>query len=141
MRTQRTIRLLFIGAALYDGLLGALFLFASDAPFRWFGVTPPNHPGFVQFPAALLIVFSIMFAAIAVNPVGNRNLILYGVLLKLSYCGVAAYHWATAGIPNMWKPFCIFDVAFLFLFVWAWNTLRKPSANSAPTGASRAQPG
>ena len=120
MRKQKVIRVLFAVAAIYDGLLGAAFLFAGDALFRWFGVTPPNHPGYVQFPAALLIVFAIMFAAVAVNPSRNRNLIPYGVLLKISYCGVILFYWLTTGIPGMWKPFCVSDFVFLVLFVWAW---------------------
>ncbi len=135
MKSLRAISLLFIVAAIYDGLLGAVFLFASGAPFQWFSVTPPNHPGYVQFPAALLLIFSVMFVAIALNPVGNRNLIPYGILLKVSYCGVASFHWATAGIPNRWKPFCVLDIVFLFLFAWAWKTLPKEGTKSLPTGA------
>jgi hypothetical protein len=125
MRTKRAITVLFIVAALYEGLLGAVFLFASGALFQWFGVTPPNHPGYVQFPAALLIVFAVMFLAIAMNPVRNRNLIAYGILLKVSYCGVVSFHWITGGIPGMWKPFCLFDLVFLILFAWAWAVLAK----------------
>ena len=126
MRMQGVIRLLFVVAALYDGLLGIAFLFASGALFRFCGVTPPNHPGYAQFPAALLIVFALMFLAVAVNPVKNRNLIPYGMLLKVSYCGVISFHWLTTGVSAMWKPFCICDIVFLILFAWAWNALRSP---------------
>jgi hypothetical protein len=125
MKIRGTITTLFIVSAIYDGLLGAAFLFESNALFRWFGVTPPNHPGYVQFPAALLVVFAVMFTAIALNPVRNRNLIPYGILLKLSYCGVVSFHWFTAGLPDMWKPFCIADFIFLLLFAWAWTVLRE----------------
>ena len=119
MRKNRAIQVLFLVAAIYDGLLGAAFLFASGALFQWFGVAPPNHPGYAQFPAALLMVFAVMFLAIAVNPVRHRNLIPYGILLKISYCGVVLFHWLTEGLPGMWKPFCLFDLVFLALFVWA----------------------
>lgn len=125
MRTKGAIPVLFIVAAIYDGLLGAAFLFASGALFQRCGVTPPNHPGYVHFPAALLLVFAAMFVAIAIHPVRNRNLIPYGVLLKVSYCGVVMFHWFTAGIPGMWKPFCIADLVFLILFAWAWTVLRN----------------
>jgi hypothetical protein len=101
------------------------------APFRWFDVTPPNHPGYVQFPVALLLIFSIMFVAVAVNPVNNRNLIPYGILFKISYCGVVLFHWHTTDIPQMWKPFCIFDLVFLLLFASAWTTLRNGTARNA----------
>jgi hypothetical protein len=125
VKTKRAIPVLFIVAAIYDGLLGAAFLFAGDAVLQWCGVTPPYHPGYVQFPAALLIVFAVMFSAIAMNPVRNRNLIPYGILLKVSYCGVVSFHWFTAGLSDMWKPFCIFDLAFLIAFAWAWAVLRQ----------------
>lgn len=116
---------LYTLAALYDGVLGLFFLFAGEHVFKWCGVTPPNHPGYVQFSAALLIVFAIMFIAIAVQPLRNRNLIPYGILLKTAYCGVVLFHWLTADLPNMWKPFCIADLIFLVLFVWAWTTTGK----------------
>jgi hypothetical protein len=64
-----------------------------------------------------------MFMAIAMNPVRNRNLIPYGILLKASYCGVVSFHWLTAGLPGMWKPFYIFDLVFLIAFAWAWAAL------------------
>lgn len=116
--------LLFAVAALYDGVLGLIALFAGGALFRWFGVTPPNHPGYVQFPGALLIVFALMFAAVARDPARNRGLIPYGMLLKVSYCGVIFFHWFTSGLPDMWKPFAITDAVFLALFVWAYASLR-----------------
>ena len=124
MKTKASIKVLFIVAAIYDGLLGAAFLFASSVLFEWFGVTPPNHYGYVHFPAALLIVFAAMYMAVALNPVRNRNLIPYGMLLKVSYCGVVLFHWVTAGVPGMWKPFCLFDLVFLIFFVRAWVVLR-----------------
>jgi hypothetical protein len=123
MDKTRWISRLFVVAAFYDGILGLLFLVAAGQVFDWFGVTPPNHFAYVQFPAALLIVFALMFLVIAWNPVQNRNLIPYGILLKVSYCSIAFYHWFSAGIPGMWKPFALFDLIFMILFGWAYLTL------------------
>ena len=118
--------MLFTIAALYDGLLGAGFLFSAEALFEGLQVTPPNHFGYVHFPAALLLVFALMYLAIARNPQGKRNLIPYGMLLKVSYCTVTGYHWFTAGLPGMWKPFIFFDLVFLGLFAWAYISLQEP---------------
>lgn len=123
MSTKKIISFAFVVAALYDGLIGATFLVAGSSVFQWYGVTPPNHPGYVQFPAALLIVFAIMFAAVARSPIENRNLIPYGILLKISYCGAVMFYWLTQDLPDMWKPFCIMDFAFILVFVWAWMAL------------------
>jgi hypothetical protein len=122
------IAILFYVSALYDGALGIIFLLFPSAPFRWFEVTPPNHFGYVQFPAALLIIFALLFIMIARNPVANRKLIPFGMLLKVSYCGVVFYHWLAAGIPGMWKPFAWIDLLFLVLFIIAYFQL-KPQTN------------
>ena len=125
------IKLLFIIAALYDGILGIIFLFAPERVFEAYEVTPPNHPGYVQFPAALLIIFAIMFAVIARDPLHHRHLVPYGILLKLSYCGVVFLHWFDGGIPGMWKPFAILDLLFLILFALAFAALGKPLSSTA----------
>ncbi len=117
------IRVLMLVAALYDGVLGLAFLIAGPRIFQSFGVTPPNHWGYVQFPAALLIVFALLFLAVALDPPANRNLLPFGMLLKVSYCAVTLSHWAAGGIPGMWKPFTFLDAAFLVLFIWAYFSL------------------
>ena len=123
MKSKPIITSLFVVAALYDGILGILFLLAPEYLFSVFGVTPANHPGYVQFSAALLIVFALMFTAVAVEPVRNRNLIPYGILLKVSYAGIVFYYWATSGIPSMWKPFAVIDLLFMLAFVWAFRII------------------
>ena len=135
MRLLRLVSAIFLVAALYDGLLGLAFLVAPGAVFSHYGVTPPNHFGYVQFPAALLIVFAVMFLAIAKDPARNRNLIPYGILLKVAYSGVSLYHWISTGIPDMWKPFTIADLAFIALFGWACLSLRhaERTTGSSPS--------
>ena len=121
--SSRGVSALFWIAAAYDGLLGAIFFAVPSSMFTWFGVTPPNHYGYVRFPALLLIVFAIMFAAVARNPTKNRNLIPYGIMLKASYSGMVFGYWLSAGIPGMWKPFAFVDVIFGLLFYWAYRAL------------------
>ena len=128
MKSRTAIRALFWVAAAYDGLLGVAFLVAQGAIFELFNVTPPNHPGYVDFPAALLVTFGILFAAVARNPEANRNLIPYGMLLKVSYCGTAFWFWFSEGIPGMWKPWTIADLVFLVLFWWAYRELAPDRA-------------
>jgi hypothetical protein len=130
MMGKTAVTVLFALGALYDGVLGLAFLFAPSALFARFGVTPPNHYGYVQFPAALLIVFATMFLAVARRPVRNRNLIPYGMLLKVSYCAVVFGYWFSRGIPGMWKPFAIMDAAFLALFAWAYVSMGRQTAAS-----------
>jgi hypothetical protein len=124
MKHPLIIVTIFIAAALYDGLLGLAFLFAGSSVFAFYGVTPPNHYGYVQFPAALLIIFALMFVAVARRPLPNRNLIPYGILLKLAYGLIVLYYWMSSGIPGMWKPFAVIDLLTVIPFAWAYVSLR-----------------
>ncbi len=132
MKTPIWMPILFALAALYDGLLGLVFLIAPGWPFQQFDVPPPNHFGCVQFPAALLLVFTIMLVRIAFDPVRHRDLIPYCVLLKVAYVGVSGWHWYAAGIPGMWKPFTVIDAVTAVLFVAAYFLLgRRPAEKRA----------
>jgi len=132
MKAIRWIRALFAVAALYDGVLGVVFLVAPAQVFEQAGVTPPNHWGYVRFPAALLVVFTVMFAAVARDPLRRRELIPYGIGLKAAYCGVTLGYWATSALPGMWKPFTLIDLVMGALFAWAWVALgRAPRATAA----------
>jgi len=117
--------LLFWVAAAYDGTIGMAFFLVPAQLFAWYQVTPPNHYAYVRFPAALLLVFALMFAAVALKPAANRNLIPYGILLKVSYCAVTFGYWLTEGIPGMWKPFAVADLLFVFLFLAAYQQLSR----------------
>ena len=70
MKDHKLISGFYWLAGLYDGLLGLIFLFLGMAVFEYYQITPPNHIGYIQFPAALLIIFGLMFIAVAKNPVG-----------------------------------------------------------------------
>ena len=120
---------LFTIAALYDGLLGLAFILSGEKLFAWFNVTPPNHYGYIYFPAWLLVIFAVMFIQIAQDPVKYRHLITYGIFLKMAYCGVVGYYWFTVNLPDMWKPFWVFDGVFLVLFIISAYHL-KPSTNA-----------
>jgi hypothetical protein len=111
-------------SAVYDGILGLVFLFLGPSIYDYFGIERPNHPGYVHFPALLLVVFALMYWRIASDPVKFMDLIPYGIGLKVSYCAVVFYHRLTAGIPAMWIPFAWLDLAFLVLFVQAWRGVR-----------------
>jgi hypothetical protein len=119
----------FVVSAIYDGVLGLAFLFFWPRVFQAFGVPPPNHPGYVQFPGLLLITFGLMFLQIARDPRANRNLIPFGIGLKLSYAGLVFWFKLTQGIPGMWMPWAWADLVFLALLVVAWR-VTAPSAVS-----------
>ena len=131
MANTRIIRGLFLVAALYDGILGILFSLMPDRLFHILGITPPNHFGYVQFPAALLIVFAYMFWNISRDPAKGRALIPYGILLKASYCIVVFGYWLASSIPAPWKPFAVCDFSFMLCFIWAYKNLASSACCNA----------
>ncbi len=135
MKNIMVVRGLLALMALYDGLLGIAFLFAGPKLFDALEVTPPNHWGYVQFSAAILLIFALMFLAAAKRPVANRGLLPYCFLLKIAYSGVVFYHWFLGdGLPGIWKPFAVADLVMAALLAWMFLLLRK-----APAGG-RARP-
>ena len=114
------IRAVFAASAVYDLLLGAAFLFAAPALFDHFETTAPNHFGYVQFPAMVLLIFAVMFARVAMDPVRHRELMLYGAGLKAAYSGTVLFYHQASGVPGMWLPFAYADLVFLVLFLVAW---------------------
>ena len=128
MKPERLTSIVFAASGIYDGLLGLVFCLAPGALYGYFGVTPPNHWAYVRFPALILIVFGMMFIQVAFNPRANRNLIPYGILLKVAYAGTVFAYWFVKGLPDMWKPFAFCDAVFAVLFAWSWMKLGEPSA-------------
>jgi len=120
------VRWIFLVAGLYDFLIGLAFLLYGPQVFEAAGVPEPNHWGYIQFGALLLIVFGTMFFAVAMNPVVNRNLMPFGMLLKLAYTGLVAYYWFTTDCPLLFKPFAVIDAVMFVLFFLAY--LRRPAA-------------
>lgn len=126
MESRTPFRLLFLASAAYDGLLGIAFLVAGSRIFSAAGITPPNHWGYVDFSASLLLLFSIMFLQISRDPAKNRLLIPYGILLKACYAGTVLWHAFNGGVPPLWKVFAAADTLFAFLYAAALSKLRKP---------------
>src|SRR5712692_8873183 len=124
--TLSTVRLLFAIAGLYDFLIGLAFLCFGPQLFDTTGVPQPNHWGYIQFGSLLLVIFGTMFFAVAHDPVANRNLIPYGMLLKLSYTGLVAYYWMTTDCPMLFKPFAIIDAVMFALFLLAYRKRLGP---------------
>ncbi len=132
MKSLGWIRLLFILAALYDGALGVAFLIAPLSIYSAMNIPAPNHPGYVQFPAAILVVFGIGFLMVAMEPVRRRDIMVLGCLLKIAYCSVVFVHAAGAGIPIIWTLFAWADLLFLILFIAALLSLRSRVLSPAP---------
>jgi hypothetical protein len=118
------IRIVLILCGLFDGVVGLVFAIAPAAMFQHFAVAPPNHYGYIQFPALLLIIFAVIFFRAAADPVGRRETILYGAALKASYSGLVFWYQLHGGVPSLWIPWAWTDAAALLLLLFAWFSVR-----------------
>src|SRR5262249_13988780 len=128
------IRVLFAVAGAYDFLIGLAFLVNGSGIFDAAGVPPPNHWGYLQFAALMLMTFGAMFFVVAADPLANQNLIPFGMLLKGRYVALVAWYWARTDVPTLFKPFAVIDALMLVLFGLAYRELRRGA------GLSRSQP-
>jgi hypothetical protein len=126
-------RLLFGIAGFYDFVIGLVFLFLSKPLFDANGIPYPNHWGYLQFGALLLVLFGLMFFDIARNPVANRNLIPYGILLKISYIVLVVYYSMVSNCPFLFQPFAVIDAVMLILFCLAYFRLSRLPSTVGPT--------
>ena len=129
------IRPFFMIAAAYDIILGVVFLVAHPAVYAQFGVTLPNHPGYIQFAAAVIAIFGIGFWYVARAPERNRDIIKLGVLLKLAYSGVVLGWWFQGEMHTMFVPFAWIDLTFMLAFIAALRAL--PASSGTAAGAGR----
>jgi hypothetical protein len=127
------IKILLIASGIYDAVIGAAFLVGGSALFRTFHVTPPNHDGYIRFPAQVLIIFAVMFLRAAADPVARRDVLLYGAALKLSYFSLVFWYQFRGGVPSLWIPFAWADVVFFALFVLGWRSVAKISEPARQT--------
>ena len=114
------IRAVFGLSAVFDAVVGVAFLVAARSLCERAEVPPPNHLGYVQFPALLLLVFAAMFARIAADPLRHRDLMPYGIGLKAAFCATVFGHQVLGDIPSIWVGFAWGDLAFLVAFAAAW---------------------
>jgi hypothetical protein len=131
MKSLASIRIMYVIAALYDGLLGLAFIVAGPRLFELAKITPPNHWGYVHFAAGTLVIFGYMFLRIALRPIENRNLVVYGMLIKVCYVSTVTWYVFHGGVPAMWTWFAYADAAFFALFFWSLIRLEAAAAAAA----------
>jgi hypothetical protein len=112
-------RRFFVVAALYDGILGAVFFFFYNPLYRAFGIALPNHPSYVQLTAGFVFVQGVSYWLVSRNPLKNMDMVKVGIFYKAIYCGVILYYLAIGQLYGavIFAWLAVFDVVFLALFV------------------------
>ena len=129
----KLVRVLFGIAGAYDFLIGVAFVFFGPQVFDAVGIPHPDTWAYIHFGSLLLAIFGLMFFAVAYDPHTNRNLIRYGLLLKLSYVGLVLYYWyaTNVSVPLVFILFAMIDAVMYALFLMAYLRLPKMSRQPA----------
>jgi hypothetical protein len=122
------IRPFLFVCALYDVVLGTVFLIAFKPVFETFGVGLPNHPAYLQFGAAYVLIMGIGFWLVARAPGRNRDILKLCLLTKIAYFGIVFGYQMRGMMPGMWVPFAWCDVAMAIGVIAALRAIPAPDA-------------
>jgi hypothetical protein len=122
--------------AVYDTVLGLLFLIAYAPIFAAFAVPPPNHPAYIQFGAAYVTIIGIGFWLAARAPERNRDILKLGMLAKIAYSGIVFGYVIRGMMPGLWIPFAWIDLAMAIGLVAALRAIPTPAAPASEAPAA-----
>lgn len=122
---ERFYRWLFLTAAVYDIILGLVFLFLPRQAFALIGAANafPDHAGFVWLIGSFLFVIGVAYALIYRGDLRrNKDLIAVGTLYKLAYAAVAFFTLFVGEYPHLAFVliFGVADVIFFVLMAECW---------------------
>jgi hypothetical protein len=123
------IKAVFTVAAVYDFVLGAVFGLFYRPIYQYAGSVLPNHPGYVQLPALLIMTFGVGFWMVAANPERNAAIIPLGILMKASFCLVVFGHLLFGRSIPFYIPFAVIDLIFAVLFLAAYRSVQTPNSS------------
>lgn len=111
-------RTLFLVAALYDFILGAVFVVAGEPILTAIGMALPPHVAYIQLAAIFIMVQGLGYWLVYRDPFANLGLVRVGVAYKATYSGLALYYLVIGQLPSVFfVPWAVVDVLFLISFV------------------------
>lgn len=120
-------RLLLTAAALYDGILGLLFLLFFRPILGLLGAAVPENPVYLQLAAGCIALFGLGFWWAAQRPVRNLDLVRLGTGLKVFFVCLAAYAAAVGLLPHpIFLVLALLDALFVVGVVVLWRDMPKP---------------
>jgi small multidrug resistance pump len=82
-KADKWMKPVLIAAGIYNTMWGALIVCFPLAPFRWFGMEPPNYPEIWQCVGMVVGVYGVGYAIAAFDPINHYPIVLVGLLGKL----------------------------------------------------------
>jgi hypothetical protein len=111
-------RTLFLVAALYDFILGAVFVLAGEPILTAIGMALPPHVAYIQLAAVFIMVQGLGYWLVSRDPFANLGLVRVGVAYKATYSGLTLYYLVIGQLPSVFFiPWAVVDFLFLISFV------------------------
>jgi hypothetical protein len=124
----------FLMAALYNTLLGAIFFLFYRPLFDWLGIELPYNTSYIHLTAAFVFVQGVGYWFVYRNMMRNVDLVKLGVIYKGIYSVLAIYYLVIGELLNaIFAWFAVFDVIFLALFIVFLVTVRQHTLSGMPT--------
>ena len=117
MRATAAERSLFGVAAAFNWIVALALAVPGDFAWRLVGLARPTETLFVHLFAAMVAVFGLAYAWIALDPAGKRSLITIAAIGKLCVLPIALVHYLGGSIPFSLVPAAAGDVVFAALFL------------------------
>ncbi len=107
----------FLIAALYDSILGALFFLFYRPIYAVFGIPLPDNTSYIHLSAGYVFVQGVGYWFVFRDLLGNLGIVKVGIIYKAIYIAVAVYYLSIGQLPHaIFAWFALFDVVFLLLF-------------------------
>lgn len=124
---------LFLLVAVYDIILGIIFMFFAKSTFKLLGIPEkfPEYDGYLTLIGVYVLILGVAYYLIYKGDLQkNRDLILIGVLYKLGYCAVTFYYFIIGNIPHILflALFGVIDFIMFLLMLECYNTIGKEKA-------------
>jgi hypothetical protein len=108
----------FLVAALYDGILGAVFFLFYNPLFHALGIALPNNTSYIHITTAYIFVQGVSYWFVYRNPLKNVDIVKVGIVYKIIYVGLALYYLAIGQLLSaVFAWLAVTDLIFLAFFV------------------------
>ena len=108
----------FLVAAVYDGILGAVFFFFYGPLFHALGIALPNNTSYIHITTAYIFVQGLSYWFVSRNLMKNVDIVKVGIVYKIIYAGLAFYYLAIGQLlTTLLAVFGVFDIVFAVFFV------------------------
>ena len=107
----------FLGAALFNFVVGLPLLWAPLTMFGLLGQTAPNDLFFVRTSGLLIASFGLGYYFVSRAPQANRNIVWLGVIGKFGVVVLSGLYWTAGLMPTTSAVLSLGDLAFVFAFL------------------------